>query len=124
MKLRICGDSIRLRLKISEVERIAASESVVERMHLPDSMLTYSLEVSEDGGFAVTLNDRSLVITLPKADVEKWARTDEISLLSELPLANAGSLSLLVEKDFTCLEPGHHRDCIDDEDTFPHPSAQ
>ncbi len=124
MKLRICGDSIRLRLKISEVERIAASESVVERMHLPDSMLTYSLEVSEDGGFAVTFNDRSLVITLPKADVEKWARTDEISLLSELPLANAGSLSLLVEKDFTCLEPGHHRDCIDDEDTFPHPSAQ
>lgn len=124
MKLRICGDSIRLRLKISEVERIAASESVVERMHLPDSMLTYSLEVSEDGGFAVTFNDRSLVVTLPKADVEKWARTDEISLLSELPLANAGSLSLLVEKDFTCLEPGHHRDCIDDEDTFPHPSAQ
>jgi len=124
MKLRICGDSIRLRLKISEVERIAAGESIVEKTHLPDSVLTYSLEVSENGAFSVTFNDRRLVVTLPKADVEKWARTNEVSLLSELPLAYIGSLSLLVEKDFTCLEPGHHRDCMDDEDTFPHPSAQ
>jgi hypothetical protein len=124
MKLRICGDSIRLRLKISEVERIAAGESLVEVTHLPDSVLTYCLEVSENGGMAATFSDGKLVVTLPKADAEAWANTSEVSLLSEQPLADAGTLSLLVEKDFTCLEPGHHRDCVDDEDTFPHPSAQ
>ena len=123
MKLRICGDSIRLRLKISEVERIAAGESLVEVTHLPDSVLTYCLEVSENGGMAATFSDGKLVVTLPKADAEAWANTSAVSLLSEQPLTGAGTLSLLVEKDFTCLEPGHHRDCMDDEDTFPHPSA-
>lgn len=124
MKLRICGDSIRFRLKISEVERIAAGESIVEETHLPDTTLSYCLEVSETGGFAATFQDSRLVVTLPKADAMTWASTNEVSLLSEQPLAGAGTLSLLVEKDFTCLEPGHHRDCMDDEDTFPHPSAQ
>jgi len=124
MKLRICGDSIRLRLKISEVHRIAAGESIVEVTHLPDSVLTYCLEVSEHGAMAATFIDSKLVVTLPQADAEEWARNDAVSLVSEQPLADAGSLSLLVEKDFTCLEPGHHRDCVDDEDTFPHPSAR
>jgi hypothetical protein len=124
MKLRLCGDSIRLRLKISEVDRIATGESIVEETHLPNSVLTYSLEVSEDGGFAVTFSDGKLIVTLPKADAEAWANTDEVSLHSEQPLVGAGTLSLLIEKDFTCLEPGHHRDCVDDEDTFPHPSTQ
>jgi len=124
MKLRISGDSIRLRLKISEVDRIAAGESIVEKTHLPDSTLTYSLKMSETEGFSATFRDGKLVVTLPKADAEKWASTDEVSLLSKQPLVDAGKLSLLIEKDFTCLEPGHHRDCMDDEDTFPHPSAQ
>jgi len=124
MKLRIYGDSIRLRLKIGEVDRIAAGERLVEVTHLPDSTLTYCLEVSETGGFAARFSDGKLVVTLPKADVDKWASTDEVSLHSEQSIAGAGMLSLLVEKDFKCLEPGHHRDCVDDEDTFPHPSAQ
>ena len=124
MKLRICGDSIRLRLKVSEVDRIAAGESIVEATHIPGSMLTYCLEVSENGGIAATFGDGRLVVTAPKAAVEKWARTDEVSLVSEQELADAGTISLLIEKDFTCLEPGHHRDCVDDEDTFPHPSAR
>jgi hypothetical protein len=123
MKLRICGDSIRLRLKIGEVERIAAGESIVETTHLPDSKLTYGLEVSENGGMAATFSDGKLIVTLPKADAKQWASSDEVSLASEQSLADACTLSLLVEKDFTCLEPGHHRDCVDDEDTFPHPSA-
>ena len=75
MKLRICGDSIRLRLKISEVERIAAGESLVEVTHLPDSVLTYCLEVSENGGMAATFSDGKLVVTLPKEDAEAVVRT-------------------------------------------------
>jgi hypothetical protein len=124
MKLRIRGDSIRLRLKVSEVDRIAAGESIVEETHFPDSVLTYRLEVSENGGITTKFNDGNLVVRLPRADVEDWAGSDKVSLVSEQKLGDAGTLSLLIEKDFKCLEPGHHRDCVDDEDTFPHPSAR
>jgi hypothetical protein len=86
-------------------------------------VLTYRLEVSENGGIATRFSDGNLVIRLPKADVEDWAGSDQVSLVSEQKLEDAGTLSLLIEKDFKCLEPGHNRDCVDDEDTFPHPSA-
>ena len=124
MKLRIRGDSIRIRLKVGEVQRIAAGESIVETTHFPGSTLTYSVQTGGDGAMAAQFHDDHLVVRLPMADVERWAGTDEVSLFSEQDLGEAGTLALLVEKDFKCLEPGHHRDCADDEDTYAHPGAQ
>lgn len=123
MKLRIRGDSIRLRLKVGEVSRVAAGESIVEQTHFPDSVLTYRLEASVNGDTTTSFRDGNLVVQLPRADLEEWAGSDSVSLCIEQDVADAGSLSLLVEKDFECLAPGHHRDCTDDEDTFPHPNA-
>ncbi len=124
MKLRIRGDTLRLRLKRGEVDRIAAGTSIVEKTHFPDSVLTIRLDVSESNDLSASFDNGSLLVSLPKSKVLDWASTDEVSLYGEQKLARTGSLSLLIEKDFSCLEPGHHRDCEDDEDTFPHPSAQ
>ncbi len=124
MKLRIRGDSLRLRLKRGEVDQIAAGSSIVEETHFPDSVLTYRLDVSEDHDISASFDRGRLVISLPKSKVSDWADSDEVSLSAEQKLTGAGSLTLLIEKDFSCLEPGHHRDGEDDEDTFPHPSTQ
>jgi len=124
MKLRIRGDSIRLRLKRAEVDQIATGASIVEETHFPDAVLTIRLDVSENNDAAASFNNGNLVISLPKSRVLDWAATDEVSLVAEQNLSGASSLSLLIEKDFSCLEPGHHRDCEDDADTFPHPHAQ
>lgn len=124
MKLRIRGDTIRLRLKRGEVDRIAAGSSIVEETHFPDSVLTYRLHVCEDKDISASFDNGSLVISLPKSKALDWATTDEVSIHAEQKLSGTGDLSLLIEKDFSCLEPGHHRDGEDDEDTFPHPSAQ
>jgi hypothetical protein len=123
MKLRIRGDSLRLRLKRGEVDQIAAGSSIVEETHFPDSILSYRLDVSEDDDMSANFERGSLVISLPKSKVSDWAGSDDVSLSAEQKITGAGSLSLLVEKDFSCLEPGHHRDGEDDEDTFPHPST-
>ncbi len=124
MKLRIRGDSMRLRLKRSEVDRLAAGISIVEETHFPGAVLTYRLDVSENSGFSAAFDNGTLSLALPKSKVLHWASTDEVSLFAEQKVSGSGSLSLLIEKDFKCLEPGHHRDCADDEDTFPHPAAQ
>ncbi len=124
MKLRIRGDTLRLRLKRGEVDRIAAGTSIVEKTHFPDSVLTIRLDVSESNDLSASFDNGSLLVSLPKSKVLDWAGSDQVSLYAEQKLARTGSLSLLIEKDFSCLEPGHHRDCEDDEDTFPHPSAQ
>jgi hypothetical protein len=124
MKLRIRGDSIRLRLKRGEVDQIAAGASIVEETHFPNAVLTFRLDISENDDVSASFDNGALVISLPKSRVLDWASTDEVSLVAEQKLSGAGSLSLLIEKDFSCLEPGHHRDCADDADTFPHPHAQ
>ncbi len=124
MKLRIRGNSLRLRLKRGEVDQIAAGSSIVEETHFPESVLTYRLDVSENHDISASFDRSRLVISLPKSKVSDWAGSDEVSLSAEQKLMDAGSLTLLIEKDFSCLEPGHHRDGEDDEDTFPHPSTQ
>jgi len=124
MKLRIRGDSVRLRLKRGEVDQLAEGTSIAEQTHFPGTVLTCRLDVSENSSISATFDNGSLVVSLPKLKVLDWASTDKVSLFAEQKLSGSGALSLLIEKDFKCLEPGHHRDCEDDEDTFPHPGAQ
>ena len=124
MKLRIRGNSIRLRLKRSEVDRLAAGTSIVEQTHFPDSVLTYRLNVCDTNVISARFDNGSLVVSLPRSNALEWAGTNQVSLHAEEIISGTDSLSLLIEKDFSCIEPGHYRDCEDDEDTFPHPSAQ
>ena len=123
MKLRIRENSIRLRLKRAEVEQLAAGRSIVEQTCFPNAVLTYRLDVAEEGEASAEFDGGNLAICLPKADVTHWAKTDQVSIIAEQPLAESATLSLLIEKDFTCLAPGHHRPCEDDADTFRHPDA-
>ncbi len=124
MKLRIRGNSLRLRLKRGEVELVAAGESVIEETRFPGAALSYRLDVTDGEAIQANLVDGGLVICLPESKVAAWATTDEVSLMADQELPDGGKLSLLIEKDFSCLEPGHGRDCDDDADTFPHPRAE
>ena len=124
MKIRTRGDSVRVRLNRGEVDRLAAGISVVDQTHFPDAVLTCRLDVTEVDDISASFSDGTIALSVPRSRVLNWANTDEVSLYSEQDLSETGSLSLLIEKDFRCLEPGHHRDCEDDEDTFPHPSAE
>jgi hypothetical protein len=123
MKLRIRGNAIRLRLKRGEVDRLAAGNTLVEETQFPGSKLSFSLELSDADDMLASFDNGSIAISMPREIIPEWADTDLVSLYSELALPDDAVLSVLVEKDFSCLEPGHHRDCEDDADTYPHPSA-
>lgn len=123
MKLRIRGETIRLRLKRSEVDAIASGESLSEDTRFPGATFTCRLEIADDGQFAAALCNNTISIRLPADAVARWASSDEVSLFAEQNTGGPNALSLLVEKDFQCLAPGHHRPGEDDEDTYPHPDA-
>ena len=123
MKLRILGNSIRMRLKIGEVEVIGAGGRIEEKTQFPDSALSYSLEVADITEMESRFDDGRLAVRLPREAAKAWASSDSVSVFGEQALSDTETLSVLIEKDFKCLAPGHHRDCKDDEDTFPHPDA-
>lgn len=122
MKLRIRGDSVRVRLKRSEVEQLAAGDSIIAITHFPDAEFSYRLDVVGGSTITASFSSGTLALGLPVDIVKNWAGGDDVSIHAELPLAD-GCLSVLVEKDFACLTPGDHRDYEDDADTFPHPAA-
>jgi len=124
MKLRIRGDSIRLRLKRGEVNQLVAGTGIVEQTHFPGTVFTFCLDTTDDHNISATFNDSRLRVSLPKLRLADWASTDAVSMHAEQQLPGTGSLSVLIEKDFSCLEPGHFRNCEDDADTFPHPHAR
>ena len=104
MKLRILDDSIRLRLERSEVEALATGSDVAAHTHFPDGRIFgYRLRASTDTTAAFA--DDTITVSLPAADVSAWSADESaVSLRAELDVAG-GRLSVLVEKDFECLEP-------------------
>jgi len=120
MKLRILGNSIRLRLSQSDLAALLDGGAVEERVVFPGGpVLTYRLESSSGASTEADYDNDRILIRFPIAEIEKWARPTEVTMCAELALEE-GRLELLVEKDFRCLSP---RDGEDDTDLFPNPGA-
>ncbi|HLF09598.1 MAG TPA: hypothetical protein VJA26_00150 [Gammaproteobacteria bacterium] len=118
MKLRIRGNSVRIRVSKSEVAQIEASgfaEDVVR--FSPRSALRYRVEVKASGPAAAEFDGSQLRVALPKKAVARWLGPNEVSIEAEQDVGD-GVLKILVEKDYACLAP---RDSEDDSDLFDHP---
>ncbi len=121
MKLRIKGDSLRVRLSRSEVARLAEHGAVTETTHFaPSSSLEYAIQLgSGDDGLTAHFVDGRLTITAQKTATQAWAAGDEVGLYGEAR-TGSGSLTIAVEKDFACLD----RDDAENADTFPNPKGK
>ena len=122
MKLRIRGNSVRLRVTQTEVERIGAGEAVTETTDFGGGhRLVCRLAVdSTVKTIGAAYADGVIGVSLPSGDAERWAGTELVSLSGEQAAEEGGVLSILVEKDFQCLAP---REGEDESDMFPHPEA-
>jgi hypothetical protein len=116
MKLRIQGDSIRFRLTQTEVSKCGEADACIGKVEFPDgNTLIYRLITGS--ALSSSFRDNVITITLPEAEVETWANSDQVGISGDLTLANERKLSILVEKDFKCLtERGE-----DERDMFPNP---
>ncbi len=126
MKLRIRGDSLRLRLTRGEIRQLRDTGCVIETIHLGANSLDYALRSADVDAPVASFDERCVTVTLPRAQANAWADGDEVGIAATQVLAPSGSfaggsLSLLIEKDFQCLAP---RDGEQDLDTFPNPAAE
>lgn len=120
MKLRIRGDSIRLRLTQSEVKKLAEEGRVEESTRFgPDDRFTYAISV---GGaeLSAKLSTRGIEVTVPGEVARSWATSDSVGIEGARELGDGSSFRILVEKDFACLTTRPHED---DTDAFPNPSS-
>ena len=123
MKLRILGNSIRLRLTQSEVAAFGEQGRVVEhtRFGLGET-LSYALEASDHiDHLGVRFEDACVTVLVPSASVSGWVDTNQVGLEGEQALGGGEVMTILVEKDFKCLHgPADQIEA----DAFPNPLAQ
>jgi hypothetical protein len=121
MKLRINGNSIRLRLLRSEVNTFIETGRIEHTIHFAlgdDAFLTYGLEHEADLADVVVRHKQSEVtIVLPSQQAVSWAETVQIGIYSAVSLGKHGILDVIIEKDFACLDLSD----ADNHDTFPNP---
>ncbi|MFN3393989.1 MAG: DUF7009 family protein [Candidatus Thermochlorobacter sp.] len=124
MKLRIKGNSIRLRLSQSEVRRIAEEgrvEEVVEFGMLPHQRLCYAMQSdAEAADIFATYENCAITVFIPEQMVRNWATSAQVGLEKEQIIGGGKTLKLLIEKDFQCLTA---RTDEDESDNYPHPDA-
>jgi hypothetical protein len=123
MKLRIQGNSLRLRVSRSELGRFVETGSLEETIYFgaeAGAELTYALASAEGlGALEVESAPGRVTVLLPAKLVRGWWSSDQVGMAGEVDLAERGRLSVLVEKDFACLDRGSEENA----DTFPNPLA-
>lgn len=120
MKIRIKGDSIRLRLTKSEVDALASVGNVEEHTHLPGGTLTYMLR-SDDGtsDLNASFQERMIVVSMPVKLATAWPGNDVVGYRNIISVGEGISLSILVEKDFKCIDAPAEED---QSDNYEHPN--
>jgi len=132
MKLRIKGNSLRLRLLRREVEQFGKNGRISETICFgssPAAQLTYVLEFDRQAQSITShFADNQITVKIPDAVARNWIESDEITLKSEQPIENGitnnaskNNLKILIEKDFACLD---RKDDPDNADAFPHPTGK
>jgi hypothetical protein len=124
MKLRVKGDSLRLRVSRSELARLQAGGRVEETVHFGaarDARLTYALEIAPQASpVRVRYQAQEVTVLLSEDQAHVWAKEGEIGIYTSIVINGEISLDVIVEKDFACLD----RSDEDNSDAFANPHAE
>lgn len=117
MKIRIEDDSVRLRLRKSEVQKLADAGSLCASTAFPEQRFEYCLQAAPDlSDLEASFSEGKITVRLPEAWLRDWPDSSEVGFETSFAFG-ASSLHILVEKDFVCLD----RDPETQQDQFPHP---
>ena len=120
MKLRLRGNTLRLRITRKEVERLSAGAPVVEQVPFGPTALSYALAVDDVPELCARFEAGRIEVRIPRASAREWLDSDRVGVAASQEVGAGGPLQLLLEKDFACLKP---RTGEDDSDAYPHPEA-
>jgi hypothetical protein len=117
MKLRIKGNSLRLRVTKSDLAQLMQACRIEESIQFApaaNARLTYALAVRDAAcDLALEYRAQTVTVVLSQNAARRWAESDDVGVYAE------GAVSLILEKDFACLDRNHPHDA----DAFPNPQT-
>jgi hypothetical protein len=103
MKLRFDKNSVRLRVKKSDLQMLREKKSIFETVHFPGSSFDYQLSISDSSSeVSACMKGQSIEVTLPSGIAMTWINNDETGIYHTVNFGNNHSLGIIIEKDFPC----------------------
>jgi Family of unknown function (DUF7009) len=123
MKIRMVGNSVRLRVGRDELARFLADGHIEETVRFaatPDAGFTYSLEVSAPESAAATVRyaPSNLAVVVTPEQVGHWGKEDQVGIYTQVDIGAHEALEIAIEKDFACM----HGSESENADSFPNPN--
>ena len=121
MKVRISGNSIRFRLKQSEVKQFEQDREIKEITSFGTEQterLSFVLKEGTTNNFAVTYLLNTVTIEVPRTVCNEWTETGLVGFEQTIDTSKGEAIKILVEKDFKCLDGSD----LENEDSFPNPN--
>jgi len=121
MKLRIKGNTIRLRIAVSEAEKLRAGDPLQEIVRFAPAdgaFLAYALIPSDVTAPAVRYAAQEVSVLIPRATITQWAAGNDVGIYADIDIAPHGTLGVAIEKDFACLDLSD----AENADTFANPA--
>ena len=115
MKLRCTENSIRLRLRKSDIEKLAVEKSIAESIHFGiGNSFIFRLSIRTTEGPKASFEKGSLEVELPEELAHTWINSQQVGIEHDQVIDNQTNIHLLIEKDFPC------KDRVDEDksDTF------
>lgn len=106
MKIRIKGNSIRLRLSKTDIQSLKENGRVIEHTILSgEEAFVYILERADTAAaIGASFSEGKLRVWLPLSMASQLTDTKDMGVQSIQENGAAGGLSILIEKDLQCLE--------------------
>ena len=114
MKIRIKSNSVRYRLTRNDVEHFSEAGYLADKVDFGRLSLIYALRLTDDEQLSATFENNAITLFMPKSMISEWINTDRTGFEN-----NHGTLHLLIEKDFICLDNVTE----DQSDNYPNPLA-
>ena len=120
MKIRIKGNSLRLRLTKTEVANFKTHGFISDETHVLDGVFSYKLSRNEDvEALQARWTGAGFEVLVPVNQANQWVESDEIGFQQIQILPVGTGLFLFVEKDFVWLDNNFE----DQSDNYPNPNA-
>ncbi len=116
MKLRCTRDSVRIRIRKSELGQLGTAHEISERVCFgPGNELHFGLKIEDEiEALKADFANGRIMISIPNKQAEHWFKPQEVGIEAQIAVSDDRQLHILIEKDFPC----NDREGEDKSDTF------
>lgn len=108
MKLRIRGNSVRIRITQTELKNFGLHGQLNEETCFgPDEQQIFRytlLRSNNHAQLAAGIHSNTITVYMPAAMADEWVSTNRITFDDQMDIGNGKQMRILIEKDFACID--------------------